>query len=75
MALIFTKMAVIVIYTFMMIDHDVDGSGLDLFPRTWTAKEKQRVVIMLVKTCLPMVDLDVDDGGRGVDLTDQCDDY
>ena len=30
---------------------------------------------MLVKTCLPMVDLDDDDGGRGVDLTDQCDDY
>ena len=39
-ALIFTKMVVIMICTFMMIDHDVDGSGLDLFPHTWTAKEK-----------------------------------
>ena len=35
-ALIFTKMVVIMICTFMMIDHDVDGSGLDLFPNTWT---------------------------------------
>ena len=36
----------------MMIDHDVDGSGLDLFLHTWTAKEVQNVVIMLVKICL-----------------------
>ena len=63
------------ICTIMMIDNDVDGSGLDLFPHTWTSKEKQNVVIMLVKTCLPIIDLDDDDGGLGVDLTEQCDDY
>ena len=71
MALIFSKMVVIMICTFMMIDHDVDGSGLDLFPHTWTAKEMQNVVLMLVKICLPMVVLDDDDdGGLDVDLAD-----
>ena len=38
----------------------------------WTSKEIQNVVNMLVKICLPMIDLDDDDGGLGVDLTDQC---
>ena len=63
------------ICTFMMIDHVVEESGVDLFPNTWTSKEKQNVVIMLVKICLPIIDLDDGDGGRGVDLAEQCDDY
>ena len=69
-ALIFTKMVVIMICTFMLIDNDADGSGLDLFPLTWPSKEKQNVVIMLVKTRLLIIDLDDRDGGLDVDLAD-----
>ena len=50
-ALIFSKI-MIMICIFMMIDHDVEESGVDLFPLTWPSKEKQNVVIMLVKICL-----------------------
>ena len=70
MALIFTKMVVIMICIFMMIDHDVEESGVDLFPLTWPSKEKQNVVIMLVKTRLLIIDLDDRDGGLDVDLAD-----